>query len=71
MPKRISDEQRIVEFFSSEGAQRVQTMFNVVQGIIRSRKDITWPRKPKTKQAASNSTNPRGEQPQPYKMETK
>lgn len=54
MPKRISDEQRIVDYFSVESIDKVEVLYNIVQGIMRRRtQKPTAVRKPKAKAAES------------------
>lgn len=48
MPKRVTDEERIVVFFSTETPERVLTMWNVVQGLVRDRDLIHRPRRRST-----------------------
>jgi hypothetical protein len=67
MSKRITDEERVVNFFAEAGLEKAQTLFNVVRGIMRSRTTEEGPQpvktrkprgknKPKTTGSASTDT---------------
>ncbi len=45
MSKRISDEERVVEFFNTAETSKVETVFNVIRGVVKRRLSVGEPGK--------------------------